>query len=184
MQRIFIAFPLPADIVSEVAKIQQALKRHRPRAVVSWTKPESFHVTLHFFEKIDERQMLSLQGMVEPIAAKHRPFVYHLGRLDGFPDFILPRVLTIRLKDNREDRIIYDEITAELTKALIPFDQKAWTPHITLGRIRSRPYTVSPNEITMPRLSWTVRQIEIIKSELYPTGSKHSLVARYPLAAE
>jgi len=57
--RSFIAIEIPDSIKTELAKLQNELRR--VQADVSWTKPGNIHLTLRFLGEVEEDRMEALK---------------------------------------------------------------------------------------------------------------------------
>ncbi|MGA8667211.1 MAG: 2'-5' RNA ligase family protein, partial [Candidatus Dormiibacterota bacterium] len=62
-------------------------------AGVGWARPETLHLTVHFFGQIDEGRAATALSGVTPIVERTPPFDVVLDRLGAFPEKGIPRVL-------------------------------------------------------------------------------------------
>ena len=53
-QRVFIAFPVEAEVKRAISLAQTELKALNPRAHITWVKPEAMHVTIRFLGEVNE----------------------------------------------------------------------------------------------------------------------------------
>jgi 2'-5' RNA ligase len=85
--------------------------------------------------------------------------------------------------------------TKWVTQAAAPFErlgyppeQRAFTPHVTLGRSKSAGGSAVLREILaaaepLPQLEMTVDRVVLFESKLRPTGAEYTPRATVPLAA-
>ena len=134
--RAFIAIPLDSNIQHSIEHIQDHLKQTNND--VKWVKPENIHITLKFLGDVKQEQINSVKGALAIFTQNMRPFEVELSRLGAFPNIDRPRTLWVSLNDSKQR---LSRIAVSLEKALdkIGFqgDQKSFSPHITIGRIRS-----------------------------------------------
>jgi 2'-5' RNA ligase len=112
----------------------------------------------------------------------------HLG---FFPERGFPRVIWTGVQD-QEGRL--PELQRALQAAILDFTseppERSFAGHVTLGRIKEirRPQaealTKAVAGLREPRFGcWTASTIEIMRSELSPTGATHTALAVLPLGA-
>src|SRR5258708_34892873 len=85
--RLFIAIPLPAEVVAALADLQKQLRISMPEAdqVIRWTEPRQIHLTLRFFGNVEEEKLAALRARIVLATADFRPFELRLGQCGGFP---------------------------------------------------------------------------------------------------
>src|SRR5689334_4831235 len=134
--RTFIAIELPEQIKTELAKLQNELRR--AQADVSWTKPENIHLTLRFLGEIQERQLEALKRVCAESAAEFAPFRLALKEAGVFPNFRQPRVLWAGLAGELEAAARLQRHLEEgvVSLGFAPGD-KPFKPHLTVGRVKS-----------------------------------------------
>jgi len=134
--RAFIAIPLEPKIQHAIECVQDHLKK--TNSDVKWVTPKNIHITLKFLGDVDTEQINSVKQTLANLFQNTRSFKVELSRLGAFPNIDRPRTLWVGLKDSKQR---LSRIAVSLEKALgkIGFqgDQKSFSPHITIGRIRS-----------------------------------------------
>ena len=177
MIRAFIAVDLDDPVIEKVCNVVEILK---PRITeIRWLRKENLHLTLKFLGNIAESQ-------VEPITAALRhplglfsPCTISAKGLGVFPDFRRPKILWVGLTG---DQLV--QLAAEIESALMPLgftpENRAFTPHLTIGRWRegSRPAKNLRQEIDSLNDfefgACAVRQIVLFQSVLKPEGASYS----------
>lgn len=187
MIRAFIAIDLDDRVIEKVYNVIGILKSRITD--IRWVKQENLHLTLKFLGNIAESQ-------VEPIAAALRhplglfsPCAISAKGLGVFPDFRRPKILWVGLTGNR-----LVQLAAEIESALMPLgftpENRAFTPHLTIGRWRegSRPAKNLHQEIDnlndFEFGACAVRQIVLFQSVLKPEGASYSELRTIQLGAE
>lgn len=187
MIRAFIAVDLDDPVIEKVSNVVEILK---PRITeIRWLRKENLHLTLKFLGNIAESQ-------VEPITAALRhplglfsPCTISAKGLGVFPDFRRPKILWVGLTG---DQLV--QLAAEIESALMPLgftpENRAFTPHLTIGRWRegSRPAKNLRQEIDSLNDfefgACAVRQIVLFQSVLKPEGASYSELRTIQLGTE
>lgn len=187
MIRAFIAVDLDDPVIEKVCNVVEILK---PRITeIRWLRKENLHLTLKFLGNIAESQ-------VEPITAALRhplglfsPCTISAKGLGVFPDFRRPKILWVGLTG---DQLV--QLAAEIESALMPLgftpENRAFTPHLTIGRWRegSRPAKNLRQEIDSLNDfefgACAVRQIVLFQSVLKPEGASYSELRTIQLGTE
>ncbi len=187
MIRAFIAVDLDDPVIEKICNVVEILKSRITE--IRWLRKENLHLTLKFLGNIAESQ-------VEPIAAALRhplglfsPCTISAKGLGVFPDFRRPKILWVGLTG---DQLV--QLAAEIESALMPLgftpENRAFTPHLTIGRWRegSRPAKNLRQEIDSLNDfefgACAVRQIVLFQSVLKPEGASYSELRTIQLGAE
>lgn len=189
MIRTFLAVELTEDLRAKLAGIQQDLRqrlsREFPKNVrVSWVQPSSIHLTVKFLGDIDEQLVEPMRDAIERAMRGHRVLHIPLERLGVFPRAQQPRVLWIGPSEAWEKSDIAKRLTLlqqEVGVCCRSFDialeDKPWSPHLTLARIKEGERLVGQAFAKSGMLdrpsaigSLAVNAIVLVKSELRPAG--------------
>lgn len=195
--RIFLAVPLPPDVVAMVDRVVRDLKREE--WPVRWTAGSNAHITLQFLGDVPIERVELLRLGLGPVVAKHRHFRLRTADLGVFPNWKRPRVLWLGLYGPAHRlQSLHDAIGAYLTELDFPLDEKEFHPHITLGRVRDVRNTstrdlpqrirqrferaVETGEVSHEHpLPVPVDEVHLIRSHLSHSGSRYEVLARFPL---
>jgi 2'-5' RNA ligase len=134
--RAFVAIELPKEIRDSLSDIQEKLKT--AQADVKWVRPQNIHLTLKFLGDINEEQLAKINLILDTLSKDKKNFSIRIASLGAFPKIDYPRVIWAGI-DRGESQ------TQELAKALeeraekigIPKEDRKFSSHITIGRIRS-----------------------------------------------
>lgn len=173
--RCFISIPLPEEIRKGMLVIQERLKVSR--ADVSWTRSEGVHLTLKFLGEVEEKVLPDIEDALGRAASYIKPFSLDLSGIGIFPDKRRPRVVWIGIKGDVESIIkLQGSVEKEFGKIGFPAEKRAFTPHITLGRIRS-PRNVEgllnliEEEKDISIDGFEVLNVHLMRSQLRPAGA-------------
>jgi len=177
--RSFIAIELPDEVKETVAII---IKRLRPAQYryVKWAAPAGIHLTIKFLGNISSDQIPKITDIMKTAAGRVPPLELRLGGLGMFPNEQRPRVIWVALEGNTEPLAVMQR---EIEKALEPLgfapENRAFTPHLTLGRVRDNASPEERKEIGSVvkekkidyDASFTLKELSLMKSTLTPTGA-------------
>ena len=134
--RTFIAIDLPKGIKDYLAGLQAELKSSG--ADVKWVKPENIHLTLKFLGNINDKKLDAVKRVLQDTAKNKSPFLIHISSIGAFPKMNFPRVIWVGIdKGDSETKQIAKELEEKIQKLGIPKEKRAFSSHITIGRIRS-----------------------------------------------
>ena len=182
MLRTFIALPLPDDWVDALAKVMDDLRRGIPRGV-RWVYPSGIHLTLKFLGATDAglapRIVNELAGALEDVKAP----VLLLSDLGAFPSERNPRVIWAGIHGGADGLDeLFRRVEDTATGLGWPKEERAFRPHLTLGRIREQA-TVSQRRVIADAIAntslpvapaWHVDTVRLYRSELTPQGAIYS----------
>ena len=132
--RAFIAANLAPSVSEEMAKVQSALLN--PDCDIRWVKPQGFHLTFRFLGNIEQTRVVPILTALRAAARLQPRFQVRTQGLGAFPSLTRPRVLWARLSGDGL-RELHTKIEAALGSCGFPSEDRAFRPHITLGRVRS-----------------------------------------------
>ena len=187
--RTFIAVGLDNAVHDDIVALQETLAR--TGADVKWVEPDNIHLTLLFLGEVDDRDIIEVCRAVASCCAERSAFALEVKTVGAFPNLRRPRTLWVGVGDGTQELIaLHDALEQTLLDlGCYRHEERAYTPHITLGR--------SPSERTDDRLvqamtrqlAWhggqtQVREVLVMSSQLTSRGPTYSVLSRAPLKAE
>jgi len=179
--RTFIAVDLDPAIKSVLADFIRRLKK-MGAANVGWAKDSGMHITLKFLGEIDEDQAVRAKDCVMSVAGTVAAFPLKI-RGTGFfpPNARNPRVLWIGTSVEPVLHELQGELESRLAALGLPREERAFHPHLTLGRVKSpgglHDVVAELNRNAHTEFGeMTVRKITLFKSTLKPTGAEYSIL--------
>lgn len=137
IMRTFIAIEISEEIRKSLAQIESHLKY--AGADVKWVKPENVHLTLKFLGEIDEKKVIEVIPALDSIARTTKPFGLSVKDIGAFPGIEHPRVLWAGLdKGAAEMTALASRIDEDLSKIGFAKETRPFSPHLTIGRVRSQ----------------------------------------------
>ena len=183
--RIFLAVFPPESVQRAVFAAAQALQRSGDG--VSWVKRENLHYTLRFMGELGDDGARRVKLAAEDAARSGGPFAAALGPLGAFPNARRARVLWAGMTEGAER---LTALAAALEAALVRkgFDRAdhAFTPHLTIGRVRD-PRADWSERLAAVRVEpaaarFTVDHLCAVESKLSPKGSTYTVLHEPTLA--
>jgi len=188
--RTFIAISLPEEIKGYLGQVQEKLKLSA--ADVKWVQAGNIHLTLKFLGEIDEEKLREVSGILNDTAKGKGTFKINLSSLGAFPKIAYPRVIWAGIdKGDNEVGQIALELEEKLSKIGIPAEDRPFSSHITLGRVRSasnrhrlvKDLTALADNFAPQGLEFTADKITLFKSTLTPKGPVYEALNEASLSA-
>jgi 2'-5' RNA ligase len=184
--RTFIAVEVGDAIRGAAVALQQRLAR--AGAKVKWAAPETMHVTLLFLGEVDERDLHAVCRAVGAACASVPAFPMTVEGVGSFGNPKRPRTLWAGVGAGREELIaLHAAIEARLLGlGAYRREERGFTPHITLGRVRGEGGAALLAESMRKQEKWIggeceVGEAAVMSSELRSEGPVYALLSRAPL---
>jgi 2'-5' RNA ligase len=136
LTRVFAAFAFDTATREDLADLRHLLKTDK----ISWSPPDRIHLTLRYFQQIDDTALGRLISTLRAWAKTVQPTELHVVGLGVFPN---PRVARVVWAGVADPPPLLDGAVTMLedfaVKANIAADPMKFNPHITLGRVRKDP---------------------------------------------
>jgi 2'-5' RNA ligase len=177
--RCFLAVPLGEPALGEATLLQGHLRERVPE--VRWARPETLHLTVHFFGQIDGDRAADALELVTPIADRTAPFDVALDRLGAFPHRGPPHVLWIGpARDVVPLTALALECRAAFGAAGFDVGERRYHAHCTLGRPRvpwsdgARAAWVAMVTEAQPEIRFTATRLTLYESRSSPGGAVYT----------
>ncbi len=183
--RAFIAVDIGDEIRSTLDELQRKLKKVHSN--VRWTKPKDIHLTLAFLGDLPIEELDRLTFAIDQACRDVEVFELKGNSTGTFGKPRHPRVIWAGIAACPALTTLQQRIGDALLAAEIAFDQKPFSPHLTLGRIKSvDPHTSSLLDMLekyedMALGSVIVSGVELMKSDLTPRGAEYAVLHRVAL---
>ena len=174
-KRLFIAVDIDEATREQVGRISTGLREViETHTKASWVRPDSMHLTLHFFGSADAALEQRVRAaLAHPI--REAPFDLSFHGLGFFPERGSPRVLWLGIRDGLAAlrRIQTALVGRDLSRALPGAENEPFTPHLTLARLREPvPRTKMAEIIDIPASAGPSRidRVTLYESRLSPAS--------------
>jgi 2'-5' RNA ligase len=181
--RTFIGVPLPPAIRDKLVALQEQFAE--TGVDVKWVEPENLHVTMLFLGEVDAREVLTVCKTVEGVTATTEPFAMRVASVGCFPNPRRPRTIWAGIEKGSEKLVeLHDALEVPLMEqGCYRREERAFTPHITLGRVKGESDTRSLAEAMKQQADWfagqmAVNEIQVLSSELKKDGPVYTVMSR------
>src|SRR6266568_527239 len=131
LHRLFVAIDLPDDVRRELDQLREPL----PGA--HWVPVEQLHLTLRFIGEVDDATLLAVKEGLAGVSGA--PFPLAVQGVGHFPPGKHPRVLWVGLDAGPLLGELQRDIETAVQAAGLPAEERPFSPHITLARLRETP---------------------------------------------
>ena len=131
--RLFVALDLTQEIRDALREPMEKLKLLAKTA--RWTRPEGMHVTLKFIGHVDDTKLDAIRAALATMRS-HAPVEMRVRGMGFFPDERRPRVLWSGIEASANLALLAAGTERSLEPLGIPREDRAFTPHLTLARLK------------------------------------------------
>jgi RNA 2',3'-cyclic 3'-phosphodiesterase len=177
--RIFICIDFPNNIIKEVARIQNIIKKNLKFAG-KFTELENLHLTLKFLGEISNELLLKVKERLSKI---NLPILnLRLQKIGTFSHKTNPRIIWVRIMG--KNLIELQKQIDNSLKNLFPLE-KRFMSHVTITRIK---FTKSPeilkkyiSNIKPQKIKFQVKEFKLKSSTLKEQGPIYKTLKEYGL---
>jgi len=184
--RTFIGIDPGKAIRERMIALQEKLARTATQ--VKWVEPENLHVTLLFLGEVDMLDVPRICAAVAKGLEGHDPFPMSIEKVGCFPNARRPRILWAGVGEGiQEVAALHDALEVPLLElGCYRREERQFTPHVTLGRIKSDSSTDKLAGTLARHDAWiggstSVREIHVMSSELTRQGPVYTVLSRTKL---
>jgi len=186
--RAFIAIDLPLQIQESIEKQTARLYQSLGDDLVRWVPTKNIHLTLKFLGDVAASHVEFIKQNLAQIADSQAPFDLQIGGIGSFPTSKRPRVLWIGIHAPAALASLQRNIEAGATRLGYEKEERPFSPHLTLGRVRQ-----AVDSKSLQKISETVAQtqlgnigtarvdsVHLYKSDLNSNGSVYTKLFSAP----
>ncbi len=179
--RIFVAV-MADELIKQLA--QQLIKElsglpHTEN--IAWINLKKLHLTLQFLGDVNAEQLaymleqlpLALSGLIH--------FTIEPCAIALFPYTERPSVMALRFKPSAELENLANRVKKVALEAGIALNSSSFQSHLSLGRLKKRPYPWINDIIISGERSFTIKQVTLLESKLQNNGSLYLPIQRFSL---
>ena len=172
--RAFFALDLPDEIRHEVVKLIKYLKKHYQH--IKWTKPENLHITMRFLGNISYDQFEKIINQVGAAINPVTPFTITFSDLIIFPSKHKPIAIALKPEPMAPLIKLNQIIEKNLINCDIKPETRAFIPHLTLGKIKTRraPVIRANDYSPLRDMELNVNHITLFRSQTGQDGSVYT----------
>ncbi len=182
--RLFVAIELDDRIKQQLCAVKNNLSEFG--RAVRWVRPEQMHLTLKFLGEVADDRVDAVCTAAAMASSRSEPFTIEGGGGGCFPPRGRVRVLHAHVSEGSGAlQRCRDECEGAFAELGFPREERPFTPHLTLGRVREdRTNGRLRQAIDSTRIdafSQRVTELFVVQSVLSPQGARYTNVARYEL---
>ena len=176
--RSFIAIELPSQLKRALTGLEYQLKSDN-QSYVKWVSPDSIHITLKFLGNIRVDLAAGITKAMSAAVQGIAPLHLKISGLGVFPNLNRVQVVWVGISGEVDKlNLLQKRLEASLTPLGFTPESRAFTPHLTLARLRDRASIAERQELGQ-RIANTrfegvhdiaVAAISLMKSQLTREG--------------
>lgn len=176
MIRLFVALEIPEAIRQRLVLLQGGVPGAR------WQDTEQMHLTLRFVGEVDEDVGHDIDDALAMVRAPSFPLeIAGVGEFGGK----IPRALWAGVRPNEALLHLQRKIETALQRLGLPAEERKFSPHITLARLKNAPRAKVIEFLTHHALfasgPFPVDRFALFSSELGSNGSVYHVERTYAL---
>jgi len=187
--RAFIAIETSPEIKKAIEKQTAPLQNVLGSSMMRWVPSKNIHLTLKFLGDISASNVEMLTQLLNVEASQHSAFEIQFSGLGVFPNAKRPRVMWIGIQAPDGLAALHRGIDAAAAKLGFPGEKHAFSPHLTIGRVKKNISSTGIQKIraTLEETqigllgSALVNAVHIFKSDLKPSGAVYTQLHTAPL---
>ena len=181
--RSFIALDVPGPVSDYLSGVIERLAKMTRG--VKWVKKAGIHITLKFLGEIDDEAAAVLHDTLAPIGSQFSRIMVSLKEIDAFPSRRRARVVVVKLGNGVEEaKALFADMEARLAGFAFKKEEREFTPHITLGRLKLPAPFPNGDAPALERMEFAIDRMVLYKSTLTPSGALYSPIWTIKLGGE
>jgi RNA 2',3'-cyclic 3'-phosphodiesterase len=182
--RTFIAVDFPPYMLKKIEEITAFFRTLTPEKDLKWVETNNLHLTIKFLGEIEEHKLAQVKHTLSQALKDQISFDIEINGLGIYPNRNNPRVIWLGIMGANPLTEIHKVLNRELTALEFTPEQRAFSPHLTIARIRrhtdhkqARQIGEILSEYKVESLGGiTIEQVHLYQSVLTPSGPIYSLL--------
>lgn len=174
--RLFAAIAIPDDIADRLIPLQKGV----PGA--SWRPRENLHITLRFFDDVQEPVADDIDAALEEVSRANAPFEIQLKAAGSFGG-VDPHALWIGVAENAALKKLGADCERAARRAKLKPESRPFKPHLTLAYLNNAPLERVQGFLTRLGLFQT-DPFRVDRFGLYSSWTRKSAPSLYRLEAD
>lgn len=135
MKRIFIAVKIDRGdtLINMISDFRTTLKDEK----IKWTETENFHITLAFLGDTEEDKIKAVGKMLRGVCVGSGDFEIVIKGAGVFKNLKDPHIIWTGIEPLDKLSKLHESIKFGLKETGITIEERTFSPHLTLGRIKS-----------------------------------------------
>lgn len=186
--RVFIAVDIDEHIRKALGNLQSQLQGEMDvrKSDIKWVNPESIHLTLKFLGEIKDEQAVEVCDIIKQVAQRHNSFELAVESLGCFGGKSARVGWVATAAGSDELAQLQKDIEKQLAQAGWPLENRQFTGHLTLCRIRNPKAGFELAQVAQNygdyKLGTTyIDCVTVYQSQLTPKGPIYTQLGNYKL---
>lgn len=177
MIRLFVALALPKTVQLQLSALTGGVPGAR------WLKPDNLHLTLRFIGEVENNVADDIDATLSSVSTM--PFDLSLSGTGFFGKADFTRQIWAGVAPNDALIHLQTKIEAAIIRAGLPAEQRRFSPHVTLARLKRAP-SVRVEQFVADHAGFragpiTIDRFTLFSSFLSSSGAIHTPEVEYPL---
>lgn len=183
--RTFIAIELDEQLKKILSAYIRELDKTKTK--IRWVKPAGMHLTLKFLGEIDQVKAERVIQELQETVRRYPCFPLTLRGTGTFPPGSRhPKVVWVGIQKDPTLMALACEIEDKMAQLGFPREKREFTPHLTLGRVKSQAGIDSlvrrlKEDEAKPFGQMKVSRVTFFQSTLKPTGAEYTPLREFDL---
>ncbi len=177
--RLFLAINLSPESRRAIHAATRPLREMAPS--LAWVREPLIHLTMKFLGEQPEARLTAIDTCLAAVVARHAELVMELGGVGAFPNFRRARTVWLGIAPQPRLELLHHDIEVAFADLGFEVEGRPFRPHLTLARVKSadedlmRVLSREAKKIDY-REEVVVRSVDLMKSDLSPTGSHYTVL--------
>jgi 2'-5' RNA ligase len=182
--RAFVAIDLSHEIQIHLDEVVRKYQLQLSALPIRWVTASNIHLTLKFFGDVSLSNLTILTDILHTEISSHHQFEISVGGAGAFPNIRQPRIVWVGVEAPAELTAIQNGIEIATGRLGYVREQRAFSPHLTLGRVSRNASSLDVKAISKVIESTKVgflgatcvEKVNLYRSDLQPTGAKYTQI--------
>ena len=179
--RTFIAIRIADnELINKYLEFLENMSRH---GEIKLTERKYVHLTLYFIGDLKLDMIENLIHGLDDISHEQKSFKLIFNHPGIFKGRGKKKIIWIGVKKNEILEELHYKIISALANLGIDVSNNNFKPHITIGRVKNN-FPINFDKMELPlgiNRQMEVNSIELIKSDLFPSGPVYTIIKSFPL---
>ena len=179
--RTFLALEFPQTVRNKLYAHVELISGHDKLKHIRWLPKENYHLTLAFLGNVEYVLVSSLKLKLLQNLSFIKAVSYRFSEITPFPFSDTPKIAAAMLEYPDELIQLQHSIVKCIRAFGISLERRRFTPHVTLGRLKSRSrkfMAFQPQQIILEGVS---EKVVIFQSELTSKGAVYTSLGEISL---
>ena len=180
-KRVFLGIDLPPELKAKIEELKKT--NELANLPLKLVEPQNSHLAVKFLDDLTDEQIETVCLKLAAAIKQWRPVEIAIGNSTVFPEQLYPKVLVLKAS-GQDFQKIGERIIKELeTLPFVKKEKRSYTPHITLGRIKSVLTESEKNKILNLKFEAKINigKLQLFESKLTAKGPIYKIIKEFKI---